>query len=251
MRPEARNILEHSHHIRQKKQPLCPLAQCALRFLTAGIHPTKISTEPISPSTQQGIFVSRHRFSVLLICMLFLQSPVVSAFIADAQVSLSAQTRISYSIKAAYIFNFAKFMKWPGGTFSQENQPFFIAIVGDDDCMSCFEALANKKIQGHPITLTQYTTVQDIPPTSCHILFVTGQYLSQKSRNWLKGLSKPILSIGESPAFLNADGMITFISHGDTIRFIINHQKIKNNHLTISSRLLKLAVQIYSSGENN
>jgi hypothetical protein len=59
-----------------------------------------------------------------------------------------------YEIKAAYLFNFAKFVEWPAGTFDSNTSPILIGILGEDPFGdSLNRTIEGKSINGHPIRL--------------------------------------------------------------------------------------------------
>ena len=52
-----------------------------------------------------------------------------------------------YKVKAAFVFNFAKFIEWPKEVFSSADAPFVIAVVGTDPFNGSLEqAVAGKRI---------------------------------------------------------------------------------------------------------
>ena len=50
-------------------------------------------------------------------------------------------------VKAAYIYNFTKYVRWPEGAFSEADSPLVIGVYGDDP----FDAVLDKTMQGKSV----------------------------------------------------------------------------------------------------
>ena len=147
-----------------------------------------------------------------------------------------------YQLKAAFLYNFAKFIEWPLDAFAEDKSPFIIGILGDDPFGSHLETtVAGKKINTHPITIQSFREVTDA--TNCHILFIS---TSEKKRfpeimEKLRGTT--VLTVGETERFIETGGMVNFVQEGTKLRFQINDDAAKIAKLKISSKLLGLAVR--------
>ena len=150
-----------------------------------------------------------------------------------------------YQIKAAFLYNFAKFIEWPNDSSMQRNEPFIIGLFGEDP----FNAILSKKIrgrtiQGHSIMVQRFYKVKEI--RACQVLFINS---SEKKRfkEILRHINRsPILTVADVDDFSAIGGMINFIIVKNKIRFEINPQAAEKNGLKISSRLLKLAKIVHS-----
>lgn len=146
-----------------------------------------------------------------------------------------------YRLKAAFLFNFAKFVEWRPEAFADAKSPFIIGVLGDNPFGSELEqTVAGKKINDHPITILPFRAAADA--TNCHILFIS---TSEKQRlpqifESLRGAS--VLTVSETAHFTEAGGMINFVPEGNKIRFQINDDAAKAARLKISSKLLSLAI---------
>ena len=147
-----------------------------------------------------------------------------------------------YQLKAAFLFNFAKFIDWPPGAFADDKSPFTIGILGDNPFGSDLEqTVAGKKINDHPITIQTFRAAAEA--TNCHILFIS---TSEKKRlpeiiQSLRGTT--VLTVGETEQFIETGGMVNFVQEASKIRFQINDGAAKAARLKISSKLLSLAVR--------
>jgi hypothetical protein len=145
-------------------------------------------------------------------------------------------------LKAAFLFNFAKFIEWPAEVFTNAEAPFLIGVVGDKQFgEDIAQTVRNKLVNGHPVTVKVGCTLEEARLT--HILFISA---SEKKRmneiiDKMKGAS--VLTVSETERFTEAGGMINFVSENKKIRFQINDAAAKTAGLKISSKLLSLAVR--------
>jgi hypothetical protein len=146
-----------------------------------------------------------------------------------------------YRLKAAFLFNFAKFIDWPPTAFADDTSPFIFGILGDNPFGTDLEqTVAGKKINEHPIVIQIFQAATEA--TNCHILFICN---SEKKRlpEIIQGLrGTTVLTVGETEEFTKTGGIINFVQEASKIRFQINDDAAKVARLKISSKLLSLAV---------
>jgi len=147
-----------------------------------------------------------------------------------------------YQIKAAFLFNFAKFVDWPPESFSQPNSPLVFGVLGENPFHEeLARTIQNKKIDSHPLVVKEFHSAAQA--TNCHILFIS---TSEKKRlpDILKILNgHSILTVGETDRFTEAGGMINFVLEGTKIRLQINSEAATEAGLKISAKLLSLAIR--------
>jgi hypothetical protein len=145
-----------------------------------------------------------------------------------------------YQVKAAFLFNFAKFVEWPAKSFPKPNDPIVICILGQNP----FEDHLSAAIQGKVLAGRGFAVLQiaELPPKSrCQILFVNSSERQRfrSSAASLKGSG--ILTVGETPGFIDDGGIINLKLEGGKIRFEINVDAAEQAQLIVSSKLLSLA----------
>lgn len=152
--------------------------------------------------------------------------------------ALHAQKVSEYQVKAAFVFNFCKFIEWPADVFSAATQPFVIGIVGQDPFGTYLdEIVAGEKIVGHNMSVDRYKSVEEIG--DCQILFIGSPGITAEALNKVK--NKSVLTVSDEPEFNNAGGIIRFYTENEMIRLQINIAAAKEAHLEISSKLLRIA----------
>jgi hypothetical protein len=145
-----------------------------------------------------------------------------------------------YKLKAAFIFNFVKFVQWPAGSFQNGKQPTAICVLGQDPFEgSLAGTLAGRAIEGRSLIVRHIATAKQVP--GCHVLFI-GSSEDPRIPSVLKEIHTPgTLTIGESDVAGECGVMIAFKLEAGKIRFDINLDAAERAGLKISSRLLSLA----------
>jgi hypothetical protein len=159
--------------------------------------------------------------------------------LVDAPPSTSQDPAGEYQVKAAFLYNFAKFIEWPSRAFSRPDDPFTFCLLGDP-----FEGALERTIQGETLSGRQLAVRRMMPGENvrgCHIIYA-GPSEARRSAEIINAAgSAPILVVGEAQDFINAGGMIRFTESGHRIRFEINPDAAERASLKVSSRLLRLA----------
>jgi hypothetical protein len=172
----------------------------------------------------------RYRF---LLAVLLLQLAVG----AHAQISRGDQ------IKAAFVYNFTKFIEWPSTSFTDVNAAFVIGVLGDSRMAAVLdEVVRNRKINGRPIIVRTVESAADAASTN--VLFVSATESSRWTQVQAAIETRPVVTVGESPEFARGGGTINFLVEDDKLRFIINMTAAERSGVKISAQLQKLAAAV-------
>lgn len=151
-----------------------------------------------------------------------------------------AQTTDEYHVKAAFIYNFAKFVEWPPQAFKGRADPITICILGKDpfgDALT--QAVNGKAIEGKPFFVREIPDAQHA--AGCHILFIVGSE-RKRLRSILDALrGAAVLTVGETDGFASEGGIINFKIDAGRVRLQINIDAAEHARLSISSKLLSLS----------
>lgn len=144
-----------------------------------------------------------------------------------------------FQVKAAMVFNIAKYVDWPPSVFAQESTPMTICSLGTGGFTSAVDDLQGKQFKGRPVTVRQVSKPDD--GRSCHVLAVgdADQNLIQAFLSKLR--NQPVLTIGDRDRFAHSGGVVGFYTQGGKVRFEVNLSSALQHQLKISSQLLKLA----------
>jgi hypothetical protein len=153
-----------------------------------------------------------------------------------------------YQLKAAFLYNFARFVTWPTNSTTDTSTPVTIGILGTDPFGSLLrDTVQGKTVNGRKIVVTQLA--RDEKPAGCHILFISR---SEKDRipsilDSVKGQS--VLTVSEVDQFAQGGGMINLIVVSQSVRFEINLQAIEHVGLQVSSKLVGLGIRVKPATE--
>ena len=152
-----------------------------------------------------------------------------------------------YEVKAAFLYNFAKFTAWPPSQAPAE-EPFTICILGEDPFGPALDLLNGKPVDGRPVEVRRLAKPGEIG--RCRIVFVGLPHARE-----IAGLAEnlrhqPVLTVGDSPGFVRSGGMVGFVLTDGRIRFEIDPDRIAPTGLAVSSQLLKLAIITRAGGSS-
>lgn len=144
-----------------------------------------------------------------------------------------------YLIKAAILYNFAKFASWPESVFSHPGAPLRICVLGEDPFGAALDSLHGKQVRNRPLAISRVGAVEEAP--QCHILFVSA---SEETRlptilDYVGRL--PILTVADMGRFTNSGGIIALKEVDNRSRIEINIGAAEQAGVKLSSKLLRLA----------
>ncbi len=179
--------------------------------------------------------VARRSFCWLALCLIaLLESPLLLSAArpgADPDVS-------EYELKAAFLYNFARFVDWPDE--GEDGRDLKICILGDDPFGDAIDGVARgRQIRGRSITVTRLAGPDGAD--RCDVLFVSRSEKRRFSEITASLAGKPVLTVGDSPSFLESGGIINLELNEQKIAFSVNLAAANRTELTISSKLLTLA----------
>jgi hypothetical protein len=153
---------------------------------------------------------------------------------------VDGQAMEEYQVKAAFLYNFARFVEWPPESFKTPKDPIQVCVLGQNPFGSALEnVIRGKSVEGRPFAIRQVSSADQT--NACQILFVSSS--SGNRFRSLIGSLKPegILTVGEVQGFASSGGVVNFKLDGGRVRFEINVDAAEHAQLHISSKLLTLA----------
>jgi len=148
-----------------------------------------------------------------------------------------------YQVKAAYLYNFGRFVEWPAKLTTANTGPFTICVLGEDpfgpalDTTLAGETIANQKVAARRISSLQESV-------DCQILFISSSE-AKRLNKIIEALDKSaVLTVSDIPEFSQRQGMIQFVFEENRIRFEVNLTATQRAGLTLSSELLKVATLV-------
>jgi hypothetical protein len=170
---------------------------------------------------------------------------LVATFVVAGAPVFDAAAPTEAEVKAAYVFNFLKYVEWPARVFRDDKAPFVIGVVGDGPVRAAIDALQGRQVRGRTIEVRH---VERAEATQAHALFVCG---TADPAHTLKNVDRmPILSVTELDGS-RPGSVINLVRIGDRIGFDVDLDAANAAGLEVSSRLLSVARSVQSSGRGS
>lgn len=175
--------------------------------------------------------------------ILVLAGVVLAAVCFLTACPLAQQPRPTESqVKAAYVFNFGKFVNWQGAQVETQDS-FKICILGKDPLGAVLEStVAGEQIGGKKITVERISKLPDDPV--CSVMFISAAEASHVEAILAAARPLNVLTVSDMPHFAERGGMIGLVMQQDKIRFEVNRFAAEQSHLALSSELLKVATRV-------
>ncbi|MBI3667943.1 MAG: YfiR family protein [Acidobacteria bacterium] len=196
-----------------------------------------LSTEEQPARTRVGSRVAARAFAVLL--------AVITWTTGARADELFQPAALEYQVKAAFLFNFAKFVEWPAEKLGDGSNPIIVGILGKDPFGSSIdETFRGKTVNGRDVIVRRISQASDAG--RCHILFVASSEKGRLEEILLSVASSSVLTVSEIKQFVERGGMISFTTDENKVRLEINVGAAERAGVKISSKLLKLAQVVWA-----
>jgi YfiR/HmsC-like len=169
---------------------------------------------------------------------------VLLAFGSDGRVARADDpATLELAVKATFLYKFQPFVTWPEGAFAAPGSPFNLCIVGGHPFGDLLDrAVAGQQTQGHPIAVLRLPLLT--ADAHCQMIYIasTDARAAQELEAAIAG--QPILTVTDNITDDTARGMIDFVIVDNKVRFAIDNAAAVKAGLSISSKLLSLAVSV-------
>ena len=153
---------------------------------------------------------------------------------------LAAQDEIpAHQVKAAFIYNFTKFVTWPAASFAGASQPIRLGVLGHDALADALRVVEGRTAQGRTVEVRRMGPGDDL--RSCHLLYVAASEQSHLAQVLADTAGAPVLTVGDTPGFTAAGGVFDFFLDGDRVRIEVCVTRAAARGLKISSKLLQVS----------
>jgi hypothetical protein len=143
-----------------------------------------------------------------------------------------------YAVKAAFIYNFAKFVDWPEDAFPDAQAPVTLCIVGTDPFGQAIDSLRGKLIKGRALAIKRLARPDGL--RGCQTAFIGASEQGRWAAIFKAARTQHVLTISDGDGFAAAGGVINLVMEDGKVRFLINIDAARLSGLVISSKLLSL-----------
>ncbi len=149
-------------------------------------------------------------------------------------------------IKAAFLYNFTKFIDWPENSFAAADSPFVIGAYCDElMCAELERVVAGRKVGTHPIVVRRLA--DDAQAPSAHLVYVCAHESRRVAAIAEQVAAQPVLTVSESETSARGGATIVFVLVDDKVRFEIDAASAERATVKISAQLMKLARSVHRS----
>jgi hypothetical protein len=164
-------------------------------------------------------------------------------FVALAAAARGADVTREYQIKAAFLYNFTRFVEWPAARFQDETSPIVIGVFGPAAFRTELESIVrDRKVNDRSIRVVPLSRARDA--LLVHAAFVPAGEEKLVEAGLASLLGAGVFLVGESVRFSDLGGTVTFTTEGNKLGFEINLAAAKHGGLKISAQVLKLAATV-------
>jgi len=165
-----------------------------------------------------------------------------------------------YQVKAAFLYNFIKFVDWPKEKVADPNAPLVIGIIGKDPFENAFEPLQEKEARDRKVVIQRFEGFVELEKSGkkkkdqphpksqdiqkCHLLFICPSESERIADIIASVKGHSVLTVADTQGFLESGGIINFIMEEQKVRFEINVTNARRAKLQIRSQLLRLAKRV-------
>lgn len=155
-----------------------------------------------------------------------------------------AQRTSDDTVKAAFLYNFAKFTEWPA---LLPEAPLVACVVGQDGIAAALTEMARARpVNSRRLLLGK--AEQSAAWKACHILFIAEADVPRSADGLTAIKALPVLTVSDVRGFAQATGIIELSATNGQMQFVINLQAAQRSGLQLSSKLLTLGTVIGSPG---
>ena len=154
--------------------------------------------------------------------------------------AIPAQVAGEYDVKAAFLYNFTKFVEWPETAFPDSS--FRLCVLGDDPFGKSLTELSGQEAAGRKLMVVRIRAMEKLE--GCNLLFISRSERGRFSEILSQVEGSPVLTVADTQGFLEEGGIINFILEGSKIRFEISQEAAERVEIKISSKLMSLAKRV-------
>ena len=169
----------------------------------------------------------------------------IACLVASAPAAAQPPDSGENAVKAAFLYNFTKFVEWPANAFEGTSSPFRVCVFADGGFRRELEAMLGGESVGARRVMV---SVEPRDVRGCHVAYF-GAGAAERAAQVLPSLRQmPVLTVGEGSRFFEQGGLIAFALDQNRVRFDVNKTAMDRSGLVVSSKLLRVARHVNTAG---
>lgn len=149
-------------------------------------------------------------------------------------------------VEAAFLRNFARYVSWPAHSFSNDQSPWMVCVLGGDHFDGSLESTLRGRVeQGRSFEVVRAAALEALP--TCQILFIGFQSAARRRSVLDRLKNQPVLTVGNSQEFLSEGGVIRLLP-GERIEMSINLDQARSASLGIPAKMLEVSRDVVENG---
>ncbi|MBN2138973.1 MAG: YfiR family protein [Sedimentisphaerales bacterium] len=165
-----------------------------------------------------------------------------------------------YRVKAAFLYNFLKFVDWPKEKDANDNDPITIGVIGKDPFAKSFDPIKDKPVKNKKVVIKRFKSIAELKKLGetanpqinkqieaakkCQLLFICRSEKDALEDIFKAVKNQPILTVGDTDEFIKTGGIINFVTDEQKVRFEVSTAAANHAKLKIRSQLLRLAKRV-------
>lgn len=150
-----------------------------------------------------------------------------------------AHAESEYAVKAAYLNNFAKMVKWPSSAFANSQAPLVIGVVGRDPFGGLDSVLRGQMAGNRNIEVRRVSSSDAAGLQACHLVYVSAAERVANVARAVQG--RPVLVVAETEDAARDGGIIGFVMQERKLKLEINNDAARQVRISIPSDILEMA----------
>lgn len=154
-----------------------------------------------------------------------------------------AQENKEYLVKAAFIYNFVKFVEWPATRAIAGQRAIDVCVIGESPLLgasSVFQAASTPKLA---LSLAQEKDVK-AAAGHCHVLFISDSEAGRMGALLAELRTAPVLTVSDIPLFAEKGGMIGFVMGDGKVKVVVNTRAAAQAGMRVDAQLLEIALKV-------
>lgn len=166
------------------------------------------------------------------------------AVLAWSHPGFGAESSREYQVKAAFLFNFTKFIEWPVERFATPTNPVVIGVFGKNPFGNDLSETVKGKTNGNRSFMVRVVSTP-AEATNCHLVFLPAGEDKVLAEMQPLLVAAGVITVGETELFARQQGVINFVMEAGKLRFDLNMETADHARLKINAQLQQLARKVH------